>query len=352
MIFSLMVLGLTSSVALAQECPRSSRLIRVSAVGDILVHKALYENVIRHPQRFRALWQDQIAHFQAADFMVGNLEGPVAPGVIRGGKAVPDVGFIYDDRVYSGTNFVFNYHPHLLTDLRSSGFDFVSMANNHTMDRGPLGVDRTIEQLERAGLQYAGVRPQGSTQPTSQIAFVKGAKLGLVSCTESTNGIRDPRRQVTLCKSAEVIQMIRELKGRTDAVIVFPHWGDEYKLQPHSRQRQMARTWVEAGATLILGNHPHVLQTVEWMANDKGSSALVVYSLGNFVAAQGAFEKRMSAIAHVDFGFSAQGLVIEQFSYTPTQRPRGSIAHIRTSSSDSQALSFVRRQLGPARCAN
>nr|HRO67568.1 CapA family protein [Pseudobdellovibrionaceae bacterium] len=124
-----------------------------------------------------------------------------------------------------------------------------------------------------------------------------------------------------------------------------------YKGRPNGRQRAWAQQWVKAGAAAIIGNHPHVLQTVEWMTKPSGDQAVVVYSLGNFVAAQGAFEKRLSAIAHLDFGVTSRGLVVEQFSYTPTIRPRGSIAHFRADS-DKEARAAAERQLGPVRCAN
>lgn len=350
MIFPLLMVGVLG-VAEARECPTSSRLIRISATGDVLVHKPLYENAIGHQKRFRALWSDLLPVLQSADYTVANLEGPVAPGVAVGGKAVPDVGFVHDGRVYSGTNMIFNYHPHLLTDLKASGVDLVTIANNHTLDRGALGVDRTVENLEKSGMEFAGIRSRGSSESTARVVKIKGARFGFIACTEMTNGMKDNFNQVTKCGSGEVLKMISDLKSRTDGVIVFPHWGDEYQGRPNSRQRSWAQQWVKAGAMAIIGNHPHVLQTVEWIARPSGGQAVVVYSLGNFVAAQGAFEKRLSAIAHLDFGVTSQGLVVEQFSYTPTIRPRGSIAHLRADS-DKTARLAAEKQLGPIRCVN
>ena len=335
--------------AQAQECRKASGQIRLSATGDILVHKALYQQAVKHPSRFQILWGDLIPTLRSADYTVGNLEGPVAPGVVAGGRSVEDVGFIYDDRVYSGTKMVFNYHPYLLEDLKASGFDLVTTANNHSLDRRSLGVDRTIENLQRVGLEFAGTRPGGSAESTARIVRLKGARFGFISCTEATNGIPDSRAQVTMCGSGEVSRLIRELRSRVDGVVVFPHWGDEYVGRPHERQRNWARQWIEDGAVAVIGNHPHVLQTVEWRRTDRGDHALIVYSLGNFVAAQGAFEKRLSAIAHIDFRKTRNGLVVEQFSYTPTLRPNGSVAHRRATGDAAEA---VVDQLGSPVCVN
>lgn len=313
--------------AQAQECPRVRGSVRLSAVGDILVHQALFRHAVKHPRRFRVLWDKLTPHLQDADLMVGNLEGPAAPGVARVGKvskAVPDPGLVYDGFVYTGTDFVFNFHPSILDDLKSTGFDLLTLANNHTMDRGPIGVDRTIEQANRVGIGHIGVRPSQSQESRGKVLNVKGFRIAVISCAEMLNGKPDPHGQALLCSNPEIPGLIANLRQRSDAVVVFPHWGSEYQPQPGSRQKSKAREWIKAGALAVVGNHPHVLQTTEWIKTDDGREGLVIYSLGNFVAGQGAMEKRVSAIAHLDLTTSPSGLVIDQYSYTPIERPSGS----------------------------
>ncbi|MBX2987435.1 MAG: CapA family protein [Bdellovibrionaceae bacterium] len=341
-----------SSPVCADECPPLAGGLRVTASGDVLVHEAIYRPVISHPRRFKILWADLIPTIAAADFAVANLEGPTAPGLLSGGRAAADPGFVYDGRVYSGTNMIFNYHPFLLRDLQDSGFDLLTTANNHSLDRGGVGVDRTIEELLKIDMPFAGTRRRGSEDPAWREVTVKSQRLAVISCTEMTNGWPDPHRQVVACGGSEVLRAIETLKNRADAILIFPHWGAEYQLRPNSRQRAWAKEWIAAGAAAVIGNHPHVLQTVEWFRTSDGRQAPVIYSLGNFVAAQGAMEKRVSALAHLDFLPTPAGLEVAQFSYTPTHRPRGSVAHERLSlSRGGQALiSYVEKQLGPKIC--
>lgn len=342
---------LLASVAGAAECPRLDRGLRVSSVGDILVHRGLYEAAISSRERFQTIWRPLIPILKSADLATANLEAPTAPGTAAGGRAVRDPGFVYDEEVYSGGNFVFNYHPSIIDDLKSSGVDLVTTANNHVLDRGPLGVDRSVDELGRRGMDFVGTRRRDSREPRSRIVRVKDFKIGVIACTEMTNGMRDPYGQVLMCRDREMLDEISRMKNQTDAVLVFPHWGDEYQPRPNAKQKQWAREWVQAGARAIIGNHPHVLQTTEWLQSPDGRAAVVIYSLGNFVALQGMMEKRVSAVAHLDLVPSASGLEIAQYSYTPFVRPNGSVVMtLLPSTSKGAELRHAVQQLGQIRC--
>lgn len=289
-----------------------------------MVHKPLFEQATKSPQRFKSLWPELLPALQSADYTVGNLEGPIAPQTISGGRSSEDPGFRHDGIVYSGTNFSFNYHPYLLDDLLESGFDMVSTANNHSMDRGSTGATKTIAQLIFKKLNFVG-----STLADHSISFLRSVKIrdlkvGFIACTEMLNGIPNTNQQILLCNSNEVLKLIDQSKAVNDATIVMPHWGDEYQNRPSGRQRKLAFQWIDAGATLVVGSHPHVLQTVEWRNPQKKDTGLIIYSLGNFVACQRDIPRRTSVIAHVDLEKSASGLArISGFSYTPVARPQG-----------------------------
>lgn len=345
----------TSSAFAASDalCVKKPGAVRLSVVGDVLPHKVLYQFAIGQKDRFRSLWSELIPALKAADWTAGNLEGPVAPGTTVGGGKAKDVGWTYDGNVYSGTNFVFNYHPQVIKDLQVSGFDFLTLANNHTLDRGGLGIDRTIDQMELAGMPYVGIRKKGSTQPFERIVQVKDLTLGVVSCTEMTNGWKDKNQQLSQCGSSLMIESIKRLKTQTDLVVVMPHWGDEYQLSASGTQKRWARQWVNAGATLILGSHPHVLQPKEWLKDASGRKALVFYSMGNFIAAQRGVERSASAIAHIDLRKTKDGVSFEGYSYTPIYRPPGS-ASVRLvgqkGGAYEAARTHVRKQLGSYEC--
>lgn len=330
-------------------CPRDPQNARVSFVGDILVHKVLFQYATSQPERFKILWKELIPTMKAADFMVGNLEGPVAPKLQAGGSEVEnDPGFKHDGTVYSGTNFVFNYHPYVIDDLLASGFDMVTTANNHTMDRSSAGVLKTIAQLQAKGLAFVGTTTKDQSISFLRSATVKGVRLGFIACTEMLNGFSDPNKLVLNCKSPKLIELVKESRAKNHATVVLPHWGDEYQGRPNAQQRRWAYSWIDAGATAVVGSHPHVLQTVEWRDSKRTDSGLIIYSLGNFVAAQKDVARRASAIAHLDFDSNGK---LKGFSHTPIARPQGMYAtRLATPKSLSEEHAHTFRQLGQFTC--
>lgn len=337
-----------TSMASAESCPKANRGARINAVGDILIHEALYKTAVASEYRFMGLWGKLNKTLADAELTVGNLEGPLAPGILRDRTQTQDPGWTYDGRVYSGTNMVFNFHPYLAEDLKDSGFDLVTTANNHSLDRGAIGVDLTIQNLKKYKLEYVGTRT--SDEPwKGKVVRAGRLKIGVVACTEGTNALENGIDQVVLCGSDTVVQLIQSLAPKTDAVIVFPHWGAEYQPQPNGTQKQWAKNWIAAGALIVIGNHPHVLQTTEWIPKKDGRNGFVIYSLGNFVAGQGDFEKRVTAIAHLDLKKSSAGAIVHQFSYTPLVRPSRS-ASLIAAAEDSLEAEHVRNQLGREFC--
>ena len=141
------------AIAFGDACQTGDR-ITIAAVGDVLLHSRLQRQGVKHEDRFRSLWAPVDDLIEGADIAYANLEGPTASGVLEGGELTDDPGFRFDGDVYS-TWPRFNYHPYLVEDLEMAGFDVVSTANNHTLDRAGVGVDRTIDALESAGEDYA-----------------------------------------------------------------------------------------------------------------------------------------------------------------------------------------------------
>lgn len=294
-------------LAFARACEAQERVL-VAAVGDILLHHELQIQATRSPRRFRVLWDAVDDLLQAPDLTYGNLEVPIAPGVLRSGEEAPDPGFVFDRKVYTAYPR-FNAHPSLAEDLRGTGFDVVSTANNHALDRGPLGADKTLAALDAAGVRHTGTRARGSTGPWHALTEASGLKIAWLACTMHTNMIEDPDAQVLRCfdDPDAVAAEVRRLSAEVDAVIVTPHWGKEYEPRPHKQQKEYARRWAEAGAAAIVGNHPHVLQPWEKLVAADGREVLVVYSLGNFVSHQPDLAKRTTAIVYFGLGRAAAG---------------------------------------------
>lgn len=283
----------------------AEKVVTVAAVGDVLLHDRLQKIAAKHPDGFADLWADIKDILQAADVTYGNLEGPAARDVAPGGRAVKKpVTKRYDAYVYRGYP-TFNYHPQLAEALKSGGFDVVSTANNHSLDRHALGVDRTIEALEAAGLKYTGTRhrerPETPWYAVTQVRNGTGTyNIAWLACTYGTNDIRDRAKQVLLCYKhrAVVLETIRDLASRDDihGVMLTPHWGREYRHWPTKKQRALAHEALEAGATAVIGSHPHVMQPWERYVTSDGREGLVIYSLGNFVSNQLGVPRRSSVI--------------------------------------------------------
>jgi len=360
---SALVLG-SPILSHGQACKdRPETSVRISFTGDILVHKVLFEYATRSSERFTTLWKGALSPLKSADFTVGNLEGAVAPGRSSAG-ATKDPGFVHDGSVYSGTNFLFNYHPYLLDDLKSSGFDFLTTSNNHSYDRGSQGIDRTIQEIQKRNLFFAGTRSKADATSASVPGLnsfadsflislnIKGIRFGFIACAEMLNGFRDTHSQVLACASAQVLELIKLSANKNEVTLVLPHWGYEYQPTANAQQRSWTKKWFNAGATAVIGNHPHVLQNIETQEWKSNNAKIVIYSLGNFVAGQRDIRRRTSAIANLDFVRGADGVVsLKQFSYTPILRPSGSYSvRIADASKDKAEWKIITEQLGPALC--
>lgn len=307
-------------------CDARNDLATVSFVGDVLIHKPLYQAVVAGTQHFSQIWKRTEGLIQKADFSVGNLEGPAALGIDGNGKDHGDIGFVYDGSVYSGTNMIFNYHPRILADLKNSGYDLLTNANNHSLDRKSIGIDKTIYAARQVGIPLVGVRAsQERNAVFYKIVSVKNVNIAFLGCTEMTNGNPDTKEQLLFCyKNPDVIlNIIRDLSARSDvdAVIVMPHWGVEYNHTPEAQQKLFAKKYLDAGASAVVGSHPHVLQPWQKYVTQDGRETLVIYSLGNFVALQGGLSRKTGAVAYI--GFSKEGshkAHIFGAGYTPTYR--------------------------------
>lgn len=310
-----------SALEFGDQCKEDER-VTIAAVGDLLFHRRLQVQAYTRTDGFKTLWAPVTHLLKDADITYGNLEGPVAPGVRGGGVAVEDPGLRFDNRVYS-TYPLFNYHPRVVKDVKESGFDIVSTANNHAMDRGALGAERTIESLTQGGMPFTGTRLKDQPREFTQVVETNGYRIAWLACTYSNNGMPDRYNQVLQCygNRDEVLAEVKELASddTIDAVILTPHWGAEYQPYPGQRQRTLATQALAAGATAVVGAHPHVPQTWEVIKQEDGREGLVIYSTGNFISNQRKLQQKTGLIAWLDLCPNSQGkLALTKAEYTPT----------------------------------
>lgn len=324
--------------------------VLLAFTGDLIIHQDLYKRVINDPKHdFSVIWKQTIPHLSAADFTYVNLEGPTAMGITNKLKRKGDVGFIYDNEVYSGTDLLFNYHPTLIDALKKSGVDIVSNVNNHSLDRGWRGIDSTIDALTQRGMPYIGVRKAGSDEPFYTLTHVNGFTIAWVGCTEMLNGFNDRKKQVLLCyeQRSELLKTIEQVIAykKPDLVIFTPHWGNEYKDRATPMQIALAHDVLEAGAHAVIGSHPHVLQPMERYTTKDKRDTIIFYSLGNFVAYQRDIDRKSSAIVYLKYVKDKNGkAVLSQYYYEPTTRLKTDIFPARHLK---DVVKHVEKYLGP-----
>lgn len=321
-----LVLFLSAGVADAQVCAPSAvpvvntcggPSVTLAVGGDVLVHMALAQR--GYLRGFSSLWGAVEPVLRAADLAVLNLEGPVAAGFARGGRRVADPGPVFDDVVYTDYP-AFNYHPVLIEALQQAGVDVVTTANNHALDRGPAGLDATLAALDAAGMRHVGAVRGGESLWQPLRLRTAAGPISLIACTYSTNGITDPRTQVPMCYDdrAALLAQVRAEAAAGRGVLVLPHWGQEYRLEPDRQQRALARDLVAAGAMAVIGTHPHVPQPWEVLAGHSGAVP-VVYSTGNFIAAQPPLERATGLIAWLELCAGPRGPMVGAAGYVPIQ---------------------------------
>jgi len=331
--------------------------ITVAAVGDVLMHILLQRDAANRPRGYEGQFVHVAPYLRLADIAVANLEGPAARDVAPGGRdaATPDT--IFDGNIYSGfPNF--NYHPSLVTALATSGVDLLQTGNNHALDRGALGVDRTLQAIDAAALAATGTRPRDDpARPWYGVVTAGGRRVAFLACSFSTNGIADPNGQVLGCYDDEP-QVLAQIRALADdpaiaAVIFLPHWGAEYVETPGPAQRRLGRAALEAGAAAVIGTHPHVLQPIEPYRTADGRDAFIAYSLGNFIASQWEIAQRSSVILFFDLvPDGSGGLTARMPAWLPTRVMRytsGLVVQPAEQAVDGQeSLTHVARVLGEA----
>lgn len=287
-------LAFAGEVLFQKNCQIRGEKITISAVGDVLLHGPLQKQGFSSQERFQSLWKKMIPIFNAHDLSYANFEGPAADGVTLSGQRTT-VEFKYNPQVYTGYPR-FNYHSQLMKDLKFSGIDIVSTANNHALDRGSAGIQMTIDAALENDMKFMGTRDEKFNQWYT-VTEHRGYPIAWVACTFSTNGIPDKRNQVLKCYEDKqtLLQTVSGLSKKYPAVIVTPHWGNEYEHNPRAQEKNLAKELIDAGALIVFGTHPHVIQPWEQYSSSKSDQeGLIVYSTGNFVSGQ--FQKTATQV--------------------------------------------------------
>ncbi len=234
-----------------------------------------------------------------------------------------DISVINQETIFGGNNLGFSGYPKFNSPTEvgdavvKAGFNVVLQASNHTKDQGITGVQNAIAYWkQQQGVTVLGVHDSQESQDTITYMDVKGVKIAMLNYTYGLNGGTlknadsfridllgqvDPATNAisTTEISSKLISQIKEADANADFVIVFPHWGTEYRNTPTETQQLWAKQMTEAGCDLIIGAHPHVIETIEWIQADNGNKSLCYYSLGNYVSTQNDAAGMLGGIAIV-----------------------------------------------------
>jgi poly-gamma-glutamate synthesis protein (capsule biosynthesis protein) len=238
--------------------------VQLTFVGDVIfadnVETALKANGYDYPYR------NVRDYLENADLTIANLETPLTEG---GTAAVKE--------------YAYRSTPKALPAFKEAGFDLVNLANNHILDYGTTGLLDTFDHLDKAGIRWFGAGRNAAEAFKPVIVEKKGIKIAFLGLskvvpTQDWKAGKDRPGVADTYALKVPLEAIQNAKKQADLVIVVAHWGIERKDQPEKYQRDFAREYIDAGADLIVGGHPHVLQGFE---NYKGK--WIAYSLGNFI---------------------------------------------------------------------
>lgn len=236
-------------------------------IGDVMMHRPQ----LKHD--YTAFFRHVAAPMRSADIAVVNMEFPLAGPPYTGypSFSAPDA--------YAWT---------VCADL---SLDVALLSNNHILDKGRSGVERTLAVYDAVcdslGTLRTGVSRDAAEDAALHPALIrrKGISVAFVNFTYGNNVGPQPfdRPRIAVMEEEEVAALVARARGRgADFVIALPHWGNDYGEEVTPAQRAMAKKLAEWGADAVIGTNPHELQEMEIIDNTDGSTTLVAYSLGNF----------------------------------------------------------------------
>lgn len=301
---------------IAEEIIRTSKpkveRIQIVSVGDIMCHSPQFKSVYSNGNYdFTPWFEDVKKYIENGDIAIANLE----------------TTFSGPEKKYTGYP-CFNTPDELGIALKEAGFDILTTANNHSLDRGNYGVVNTLNELDKIGIQHTGTYRNNEDSHKTLIKDVKGIKIAFMSYTYGTNGIPMPKENpsaVNIINKKEMLNDIESARNQEVDLIVFSlHFGQEYQRKQNSYQEKLVEYLFVNGVDIVLGSHPHVIQPMEFKeiekTNGEKKNCFVVYSQGNFISNQRKRYTDSGLITLIDIekNFNTNETQIIDFSFIPT----------------------------------
>ncbi|MEJ8778293.1 CapA family protein [Pseudogracilibacillus sp. ICA-222130] len=277
----------------------ATKKVTIGATGDILLHKRVYEKARKKDGSFDfAPMFENVKHLFDKDHLIIVNQESIIGGEELGLSDFPN----------------FNSPVEIGYQLKDMNVDIANIANNHVLDHGEKGILSSIENWEKIGIPYVGAYKSFEDQETLRIINKNGLRVCFLSYTKGLGGKKVPKGKEYLVNQhgvtkfaghkdvAGVRRLIDQIRKRdlADVVVLSIHFGKEYQMKPTAYQLETASNLADAGADVIIGHHPHVVQPFDFLVNSKGETVFTAYSLGNFFSGQKGLYRQIGGYMTID----------------------------------------------------
>jgi poly-gamma-glutamate synthesis protein (capsule biosynthesis protein) len=296
---------------MAVSTEKSVDSLTLNAVGDLVIHLPLVNSARKSDGSFdfRPIFANIRPYLSSADLAVAVLETQLeAP-----------------DQPYSGYP-CFNSPGAIADAMLWSGIDLVFLAHNHSLDQGVIGIQHTLDYLDRIGMSYTGCRSNPEA-PRYRIIEKNRIKLAFFSYTTTTNGILPPKGEEWVVNMLDYDQISKDIAkakmAGADGIVFGLHTGIEYQREPSLEQIEIIQKLLALGVDIILGSHVHVIQPIEvgvkQMVPGRCRTYFVAYSLGNFLSNQRWRYSDCGLMVSLKLAKkpASPGIIIDSASYLP-----------------------------------
>lgn len=288
--------------------------VEIVMVGDMLMHGRVMESGLKEDgsYNFDHLFANVKDSIESADLALVNQE------TILGGTELGLSGYP-----------AFNSPYELGDALVEAGFDVILHATNHTLDKGKKGVLNCMNfwDTNYPDIAYLGMNKTQEEQDNNIYIYEQdGIEIAILNYTYGTNGIPTPSDMpfiVNYMDEEKIIKDLQYAEENADFTIVCPHWGTEYVLYATDYQKKWSKIFMENGADLVIGTHPHVIEPIEMLTDENGNEMLVYYSIGNYVngtsgSGEGTTNRMVGGIADVTISLDENdNAYIEKYDVIP-----------------------------------
>ena len=296
----------TENTTAAPQTNAASK-VNIVAVGDNLIHNTL---------------------ISAGEREDGSLDYTSFYEHIKSDISAADIAVINQETILGGSEFEYTGWPTFNSPWEigdaaiDAGFDIFTCATNHSLDKGFSGIEQECAYFAQHP-EVVHIGTNISEEDYNSVVYYEknGIRFALLNYTYGTNGIPIPESAPwcgNMMDEEKITADVTAARQNADVVMVFPHWGTENSTSVSDYQREYVKLFSDLGVDIVIGTHPHVLQSVEWVTNEAtGKKMLVYYSLGNFISHQTSLNQLCGGMARITVEKRGEEISVTAASLTP-----------------------------------